>query len=547
MQLSSSACQRRAAAPATPLWRLASRAQPSPYHPQRPCAARPFVATARTANLPNGVNGAYTQESADRVQMRVHKPALRADIPEPITPGAVGGSLCLLCLLEETGAKEQRVSVPAELAGALAGGPVSAQGGKVVVPIDRPGCKPKTRLPPTCSLKAQRRGRTAGPEQHYIGSLTRYLRSNGARPRSTLLLLTAVLPDPAHGAQRASLRVQLINYGDGDPRVFEAMQDHVIRCGPWLGTLADFETHFHPTAAAALAPSASAVSQYQAALAAGLAAGCSPTPPSPPAALQDTPGAAGPEAAAPSPDLGSSPCMLRLVRKTSMSHGSRFTVPSDFATALAGGPLNTGEKVSVPVYLPGSHPQSFLPVTCFVGARLELRSTVNCYVGGLRPFVWHNEAEFGATPVLLTLVPPDPARGYPTPSLAVQLISHKDVGTEVFGAMQEYLTRSPLNVWRGRWADCEPFFAAEARRLRLLGVPDTSALWEQRDVELERSPQAPRMPRAAGYKAVDERCSMLPVGLPQVRYLGEVVCVSPAVGARYWRASAGMFPAVVPR
>lgn len=186
-----------------------------------------------------------------------------------------------------------------------------------------------------------------------------------------------------------------------------------------------------------------------------------------------------------------------------------------------------GDKVRVPIYVPGSEPKSFLPDSCYVWTKRRkdtVKTGTQLFLGGLGAFLLYNQAVEGSTLQLLTALPPDPARGYSTPSLAVQLISHKDVGYDAFAAMHHYLS-STAEVWHGRRADLVPFFIAEAQRLSPMGSAGAGALGagltpSARSAKavamgLQQPPRVATGPRVSGQQTVQQRLSMLPEGLDQ--------------------------------
>ncbi len=408
---------------------------------------------------------------------------------------------------------------------------------RVALPPDVPGCRPHHGAPATCTLAAeqqqQQQGREAGTGDH-IGGLTTYVRHNAAVPGFTLLQLTALPPGPhpARGAPRPSLQVQLLNQQHAGPGVVQAIHQHTARHGPWVGTWAHFGTQYRHIAAAAgtLGPSATGAPRKVVALNPQPRAE-GPSGPEDPSPAPASTVAAAAAAAAPKPcpatDLRYSLCSLRKPRPG--RYGSNeISVSAKLARALAGRHMDTpGEKVPVPIYVPGSEPKSFLPDSCYVRTYLRrnpIKDSLQRRISGLGPFFCNNRPDKGSRLLLLAVVPPDPARGYPTPSLAVQLID-RDVGSQVLAAMQEYLKSTP-DAWYGRHPDLVPFFAAVALRLSLLGKTGVAsgagpkALPAPLDGFRRRSPRVGKGPRVLGDQTVQQRLSMLPEGLDQVGGLG---------------------------
>ncbi len=445
------------------------------------------------------------------------------------------GSRGVLCLPQGPASEHLRITNPCGFSAV----PVVSEG--VAAPMPAPGCSPLSYAPAACTVakqqqqqQQQRQGRQPGT-RHYIGGLPSLLRGHGAVSRgavhgSTLLQLPPG-PHPAGGAPRPSLQVALLNQQDAGPGVVQAMHQHSARHGPWVGTWAHSATQYQQIAAAAtMGDSASTVSTDNSALTA-TADGSS-------GHASTVTAAAAPSPVCPATDLSNRPCMLRVPRFGRYS-GREISMPAGFVAELAGRRMDTpGEKVLVPIYVPGSEPKAFLPDSCYVRTRLLRKDTVKTsmrlLLGGLGAFLLQNMPVEGSTLLLLTAVPPDLARGYPTASLAVQLISHKDVGYDVFAAMQEHLA-ARNTVWYGRRADLVPFFAAEAQRLSALGRGGTRA--GPLDAGLTQStrstraayagrrrlPLLARGPRVPGEQTVQQRLSMLPEGLDQVRALCEVL------------------------
>ncbi len=166
-------------------------------------------------------------------------PSPQSPRPSPTSIATNPDALVLVRKMRKTTLSATRVTVRAEFAEELAGGPVDAPGHKVTVPIHQTGSEPQAFLPGSCHISV--RSRAGGTAERVLGGLSAYLRNNGAVADSTLLWLAAVPADPAHGHDRPSLQVRLINEWDMEPAAFNALHSFIGRAGSWSGRYKHYE------------------------------------------------------------------------------------------------------------------------------------------------------------------------------------------------------------------------------------------------------------------------------------------------------------------
>ncbi len=208
---------------------------------------------------------------------------------------------------------------------------------------------------------------------------------------------------------------------------------------------------------------------------------------------------------------------MRMVRQNHIK-GARIGITVELAERLAGYPVFPGEVFSVPIHLPSSSPQSYLPASCNVAVRALSGGAFECHIKGLGKFLRGNGAVVDSSVLLLVTNPPDPVNGNDTPSLTVRLANQEGADNDfMFKAMYDYAVE--YGAWISTQAEYHAYFSAQAQRLEALAsgapVPPAVAPAPLR-APAKSSPLVAWAPTAGDKGQVEERLRLLPEGLPKV-------------------------------
>lgn len=208
---------------------------------------------------------------------------------------------------------------------------------------------------------------------------------------------------------------------------------------------------------------------------------------------------------------------MRMVRQIHIK-GARIGITVDLAERLAGGPVSPGEVVPVPIHLPSSSPQNYLPASCDMVVRELSGGAFVCQIKCLGKFLRGNGAVVDSSILLLVTNPPDPANGYETPSLTVRLANSEAADNDfMLKAMHGYAME--FGAWTSAHAEYQTYFEAQAQRLEAIasGAPVPAAVAPAPlRAPARSSPSAAWAPPAGDKGQVEERLRLLPEGLPKV-------------------------------